>query len=213
MSFLDFLFGKNVNTQVDDLIFRLKDPDPSVRESSTRQMIALGEPAVEHLIQYLTHTNEWARLMATAALGKIGDIRAVEPLEQAINDPDEGVRNMAQTALNELRPKKIQAEQKKIEAQIARRRSEWTSKQPKCARCGRTSDQVAQDAKRAKPGTIVIGNLVGICPVCTQAFCTGHAPYDYGVDGIVCPIHKKELDIYWDAPPTGGKPGRIGPRP
>jgi len=215
MSFLRFLFGKNVkakvddlnvNAKIDDLICKLKDPDPSVRESSTREMIALGKPAVEPLINYLKHTNEWARLMAAAALGKIGDMRAVEPLAQAINDPDEGVRNMAQTALNELQQKKIQAEN-------AKRKSEWALKQPKCSRCGRTSDKVAEDAIRAKPGTMVIGNLVGICPACRQAFCTGHAPYDHDVDGIVCPIHKKELDIYWDNLPREDRPWRIGPKP
>jgi hypothetical protein len=72
---------------------------------------------------------------------------------------------------------------------------------------------VAADARKAKPGTIVVGNLVGICPECKRAFCISHAPYDYGVDGIVCPIHKKELDIYWDNPPTGDQPWRIGREP
>jgi len=215
MNFLHKLFGKNVKAKIDDLIFKLKDPDPSIRESSTRQMIALGKPAVEPLIIYLKHQDEWARLMAAAALGKIGDIRAIEPIKQALNDPDEGVRNMAKTALDELQKKN----QKKIQAQTQKMIAEWSSKQPKCSRCGRNSDKVAEDAKRAKPGTIVIGNLVGVCPQCKQAFCTDHAPYDYGVDGIVCPIHigisgkKVELDIYWDNPPSIDKPWRIGSKP
>jgi hypothetical protein len=206
MNFLRSLFGGNVNAKVDGLIFQLKDPDPTVRESSTRQMIALGLPAVEPLIKYLGHTSEWARLMAAAALGKIGDMRAVEPLTRAIEDPDEGVRNMAQTALAEL-------QQKKIQADTAKRRSEWAAKQPKCSRCGRTSEKVAEDAIKAKPGTIVVGNLVGFCPKCRQAFCTSHAPYDHRVDGIVCPVHRKELDIYWDRPPSDDSPWCIGSEP
>jgi hypothetical protein len=209
MNFLSNLFGKNVNAKVDDLIYRLKDPDSSIRESSTRQMIALGKPAVDPLIIYLKDQDEWARLMAAAALGKIGDIRALGPLEQALKDTDEGVRSMARTALNELQQKC----QKKIQAEKVKRVAEWSSKQPRCSRCGRNSDKVAEDAKRAKPGTIVIGNLVGVCPECKQAFCTSHAPYDYGVDGIVCPIHKKELDLYWDGPPSGDRPWRIGSKP
>src|ERR1019366_869919 len=85
---------EQVNAKIDDLIFRLNDPDPSVRESSTRQMIDLGTPAVEPLIAYLKHQDQWARLMAAAALGKMGDMRALGPLEQALSDSDEGVRFM-----------------------------------------------------------------------------------------------------------------------
>jgi len=95
-------FSRNVKGKVDELIFKLKDADRSVRESSVRKMIAVGKPAVEPLIQYLEHPDKWARLMAAAALGKMRDPRAIRPLEQALGDPDEGVRYMAQTALKEL---------------------------------------------------------------------------------------------------------------
>ena len=97
-------FKKSINKQVDALIFSLKDPNPSAREASVWKMIALGEPAVAPLIQYLNHPDEWARLMAAAALGKMGDARAIKSLEQALDDPDEGVRFMAETALKELKP-------------------------------------------------------------------------------------------------------------
>ena len=74
----------DIKAMVDTLIFKLKDSDQSVRESSVRQMISLGEPAVEPLIQYLQHKDKWARLMAVAALGKMGDSRATEPLKEAL---------------------------------------------------------------------------------------------------------------------------------
>jgi HEAT repeat protein len=93
----------SIQDQVDSLIFGLRIPDRSLRESSTRRLIALGKPAVAPLIAYLSHDDEWARLMAAAALGKIGDPRAVQPLEKALSDPDEGVRFMAQTALDGIR--------------------------------------------------------------------------------------------------------------
>lgn len=96
---------KNINAQVNALIFKLKDPNRSQHESSVRQMIALGKPAVEPLIQYLQHEDEWARLMAAAALGKMEDSRALEPLNKALYDPDQGVRHMARLALNELSSK------------------------------------------------------------------------------------------------------------
>lgn len=98
--------SKNINAKVDALIFKLKDPDPTVRESSVREMIALGEPAIEPLIQYLQHPDKWARLMAAAALGKMGDSRAIESLSRTRDDPDGGVRYMSQTALKELTPER-----------------------------------------------------------------------------------------------------------
>lgn len=95
-------FRKDINKEVDALIFGLKNPDPNARTSSVQKMIALGKPAVEPLIEYLNHQDKWARLMAAAALGKMGDSRAIEPLKETLNDPDPGVKYMAQTALNEL---------------------------------------------------------------------------------------------------------------
>lgn len=95
----DELFTAKIN----DLIFKLKDSNPSVRESSVREMISLGKPAVELLIQYLKHPDKWARLMAAAALGKMKEPGAIKPLEKALDDPDEGVKVMVQKALDELR--------------------------------------------------------------------------------------------------------------
>jgi len=106
------LIREDINAKVDALIFKLKDPDSSVHESSVREMIALGKPAVGPLIQYLQHPDLWARLMAAAALGKMRDQRAIEPLKHALDDPDEGVRHMVKTALKELLP---EGKEKEIE--------------------------------------------------------------------------------------------------
>jgi hypothetical protein len=89
--------------KVDALIFKLKDTNPSIRESSVEKMANIGESAVVYLIQYLEHDDEWARLMAAAALGKIGDRRAINPLKQALNDEDEGVRHIAKIGLENLK--------------------------------------------------------------------------------------------------------------
>lgn len=112
--------SKDINAKVDALIFKLKDPDPTVKVSSVREMIALGKPAVEPLIQYLQHPDKWARLMAASALGKMKDPRAIEPLSKALNDSDEGVRYMAQTALKELAPERRdkEATNKNINAKV-----------------------------------------------------------------------------------------------
>jgi hypothetical protein len=54
------------------------------------------------LISHLSDPDPYARLMAAAALGKLGAAEAVGPLTQALRDPDEGVRYMAGVALREL---------------------------------------------------------------------------------------------------------------
>ncbi len=88
--------------KVDSLIFKLKDTDPSVRESSVEKIVNIGESAVLPLIEYLKNENEWARLMAATALGKIGDERAITPLKQLLNDKDEGVRYITRISLDNL---------------------------------------------------------------------------------------------------------------
>jgi TolB-like protein len=93
---------QDIDAKVDVLIFKFKDPDRTQHEASVRKMIALGAPAVERLLQYLRHDDEWARVMAAAALGKMNDARAIEPLRRALNDSDQGVRHMAGLALNAL---------------------------------------------------------------------------------------------------------------
>lgn len=105
MAFFQNLLRKRAAAKVEGLIFKLKDPDPGVRLACVQEMISLGKPAVEPLIDYLRHQDKWARLMAAAALGKMKDARAIGPLERVLDDPDEGVGFMARTALDELRHK------------------------------------------------------------------------------------------------------------
>ena len=47
--------------------------------------------------------DEGFRRYAAGALGAIGDARAVKPLEEALNDEDEDVREAAKKALEEIR--------------------------------------------------------------------------------------------------------------
>jgi HEAT repeat protein len=71
-------------------------------QSAWGELIKLGEPAVEPLIQALEDEVCWVREEAAEALGKIGDKRAVEPLIQALKDDDSGVPEKAVGALVNL---------------------------------------------------------------------------------------------------------------
>ncbi|MCK4734678.1 MAG: HEAT repeat domain-containing protein [Methanophagales archaeon] len=73
------------------------------------EIINIGEPAVESLIQILEDKSSDVnyRVGAVAALGRIGDVRAVEPLIQALEDEDSYVRYKAVEVLGNLRDKRL----------------------------------------------------------------------------------------------------------
>ncbi len=60
--------------------------------------------ATDALIRLLKDGTEYQRRHAVMALGKIGDPKAIPPLKNALNDPDEGVRERAEEALRTLVP-------------------------------------------------------------------------------------------------------------
>jgi HEAT repeat protein len=65
------------------------------------ECVKIGAPAVEPLITAL-EKGGWASMGAIAALARIGDVRAVEPLSGALGDQDENVRKAAAEALDRL---------------------------------------------------------------------------------------------------------------
>jgi HEAT repeat protein len=59
---------------------------------------------VDELIEQLKDEDWRVREAAAKALGKIGNIRAVEPLSAALRDKDEDVRESAASALEKINP-------------------------------------------------------------------------------------------------------------
>ena len=76
------------------LIQALTDRKPVVRFEIANALVEIGKSAVEPLIQALKDKkeNSSVREYAASALGEINDTRAVDPLIQALNDDDSGVR-------------------------------------------------------------------------------------------------------------------------
>lgn len=62
----------------------------------------IGSPAVESLIELLSHPNPSIRSTVAYILGGIGDARVIEPLTRLATDSDEGVRIAMVEALAEL---------------------------------------------------------------------------------------------------------------
>jgi HEAT repeat protein len=60
------------------------------------------------VLEDVSISNLPGREAAAAALGKIGDPRAIEALQQALDDPVNTVREAAQTALERLKTDETQ---------------------------------------------------------------------------------------------------------
>jgi hypothetical protein len=65
----------------------------------------IGAPSVEPLIKALEDENALRRAVAARALGRIGDPRAVKPLEKTLEDKDKEVRTQTKKALKKLQGK------------------------------------------------------------------------------------------------------------
>lgn len=63
---------------------------------------------VKGLIKALKHKDSRVRDIAALVLGDIGDVRAVEPLIQALKDENYSVRSSASEALEKIRGRKGQ---------------------------------------------------------------------------------------------------------
>jgi HEAT repeat protein len=88
---------------VADLIGRLEDPDPVVREEAARALGRVGSPeAVEALIHRLLDRGSAIRSDAALALGDIGDPRAIPALTQGLSDGTPDVQDACARALGDI---------------------------------------------------------------------------------------------------------------
>lgn len=94
-----------VRERIDQAFDVLRNVDESnlredARMSTVIGLLGIGRPSVEILIEYLRDDDWVVREAAADLLGKIGDIRAVEPLIERLRvDKDTGVKELAAKAL------------------------------------------------------------------------------------------------------------------
>ncbi len=77
----------------------LEDRNERIRNAALEAMGRIGSSGLEALVVALKDKNSQNRLHAAAALGKLDDIRAVEPLMRCLRDPDVRVRRSAVASL------------------------------------------------------------------------------------------------------------------
>jgi len=94
-----------IRDRVDQLLDELRDVEESelkegARQEAVIQLHRIGRPAVEILLEYLDDDDWIVREAAADTLGKIGDVRAVEPLMKRLrSDKDTGVKEHALKSL------------------------------------------------------------------------------------------------------------------
>jgi HEAT repeat protein len=94
-----------IRARIEETFNALRDVEElSLREesrmASVEQLLPIGRPSVEILIEYLEDDDWVVREAAADLLGKIGDVRAVEPLMTRLRvDKDTGVKELAVKAL------------------------------------------------------------------------------------------------------------------
>jgi HEAT repeat protein len=81
------------------LVKSLGDVDPDVRCAAAGALTAIGGDAVTLLIKALAGRDEKAKPLAAAALGKIGDARAADPLVGLFSSENRQVRDAAAGAV------------------------------------------------------------------------------------------------------------------
>jgi HEAT repeat protein len=91
-----------MNSELDIHLQRLSDPDINVRLNAVAALHQIGEAAVVPLCHVFTNGSKEARWMASSALGKIGDVRAIKPLCRGLADNDGDIRACAVCALAEI---------------------------------------------------------------------------------------------------------------
>jgi HEAT repeat protein len=105
-----------VREQIDDVFNALREIEGAsereeARMSTVINLLGIGRPSVEILIEYLEDDDWLVREAAADLLGKIGDVRAVEPLMRRMEvDKDTGVKELALKSLGligDARPTEI----------------------------------------------------------------------------------------------------------
>lgn len=84
------------------LIESLADEDELVRIQIAESLEGIGEPAVEALIEALTHDDKNIRRCSAKVLGEIRDERAIEPLIVNLKDSNKWVRRETSGALSKM---------------------------------------------------------------------------------------------------------------
>lgn len=87
---------------IQPLIRALSDPDTLVADLSARALIAVGEPAVDGLLEVLKEAKQSARIHAMHALSEIADPRAIRPMIESLSENSAMLQYWAEAGLERM---------------------------------------------------------------------------------------------------------------
>jgi HEAT repeat protein len=87
---------------IEPLIRALADKYENVRAESATALAAMGKPALEPLLRFLTFSDGPTRLEVVTALGELHDTDAIQPLIQFLENADEDERKAIADALDAI---------------------------------------------------------------------------------------------------------------
>ena len=100
--------------ELENALTQLRDPDWNIRHTAARELIEIGLPAVEPLIQLLDEEDSFLRGQAAVCLGRIADATAIEPLIARFGDSYPAVREEAVRAVGFIGAEAVQPLMAKI---------------------------------------------------------------------------------------------------
>jgi HEAT repeat protein len=99
---LELYRSNNEKPGLDQLITALQNENVNGQKDIVKDLVEIGEPSVEPLINLLKDEKWRIRYIAAETLGEIGDSKAVEHLIESLNDENNGVRSNSIIALVEI---------------------------------------------------------------------------------------------------------------
>jgi HEAT repeat protein len=87
---------------IEPLIRALADKYENVRSESATSLAAIGKPALEPLLRFLTFSEGPERLEVVSAIGELQDTDAIQPLIQMLENADEDERKAIADALEAI---------------------------------------------------------------------------------------------------------------
>ncbi len=114
---------------IEPLGMKLYDMHYDVGSASAESLAKFGAPAVDVLIEALSHPEMWIRIHSVIALSKIKDPRVTLVLLEILNDPEREVKKQVIAALGELKDRRALPALQEIASNRADRELSMLAKQ------------------------------------------------------------------------------------
>ncbi|MEI7636467.1 MAG: HEAT repeat domain-containing protein [Syntrophus sp. (in: bacteria)] len=193
---------------VPPLIAVLKDKDRYVPLKAAESLVAMGPVAVEPLIAALRNKNEPNRPEIARILGDIRDVRSIDPLKHAMDDPNPELAKEARSALLKVLPTALKDSHPDVRLKAAKILQEIPAPEAVAPLIGALNDKdgnVRQSAAIAlgKIGPPAVKSLIGLLkapnPVirCLAAEQLGNIRDPEALEPLLAALRDPDPNVQW----------------